>query len=281
MPIPIAAAMIASAAIAGGTSIWQNKKNNAAIDKANTQNADAIERNNLRNIQFERERMDYERKNSLADWERMNAYNSPDQVMQRYKEAGLNPHLIYGNGTSTSASSIQQTKGASPDTSAPQMAPNRYDYEGLTSGFDNLYKMSMMDQSLDNSRLQNELLQMEVQSKKLDLSQKEQLWQDSTWSLLNRYKKSGFDYKNAEAEYNLRGLSSDGKKLDNALKAFELNEMSPIKLSQAKEALRNLGYSNDVKFIDSELSKLMITPNTSNYAKYFFMMLKMLHGSKK
>lgn len=29
----------------------------------------------------------------------MNAYNSPVQQMQRFKEAGLNPHLIYGQGT--------------------------------------------------------------------------------------------------------------------------------------------------------------------------------------
>lgn len=32
-------------------------------------------------------------------WERDTAYNSPQAQMQRYKDAGLNPNLIYGQGT--------------------------------------------------------------------------------------------------------------------------------------------------------------------------------------
>lgn len=35
------------------------------------------------------------RKWALQDWNMQNAYNSPQQQMQRYKEAGLNPNLIY------------------------------------------------------------------------------------------------------------------------------------------------------------------------------------------
>lgn len=35
-----------------------------------------------------------------AMWNKGNAYNSPASQMQRFKDAGLNPHLIYGQGTS-------------------------------------------------------------------------------------------------------------------------------------------------------------------------------------
>ena len=38
-------------------------------------------------------------------WNLMNEYNSPSAQMQRFKEAGLNPNLIYTQGTSGNASS--------------------------------------------------------------------------------------------------------------------------------------------------------------------------------
>ena len=36
-------------------------------------------------------------------WNRANAYNSPQAQMQRFKDAGLNPHLIYGQGSAGNA----------------------------------------------------------------------------------------------------------------------------------------------------------------------------------
>ena len=39
---------------------------------------------------------DRQRADALADWNMQNQYNSPAEQMKRYKEAGLSPHLIYG-----------------------------------------------------------------------------------------------------------------------------------------------------------------------------------------
>lgn len=47
-----------------------------------------------------------QRRDSLADFNMQNEYNSPGKQMQRLKDAGLNPNLVYGNGaaaTSTAA----------------------------------------------------------------------------------------------------------------------------------------------------------------------------------
>lgn len=52
------------------------------------------------------------RQNALDDWNRQNEYNSPAAQMQRYKEAGLSPHLIYG-----------QTNTAPPVRSTDMVAP--------------------------------------------------------------------------------------------------------------------------------------------------------------
>lgn len=37
----------------------------------------------------------------LAKWQLENAYNSPLEQMKRFKDAGLNPNLIYGNGSAS------------------------------------------------------------------------------------------------------------------------------------------------------------------------------------
>lgn len=44
----------------------------------------------------------------VSMWNKMNEYNTPEQQMKRYEEAGLNPHLIYGQGTPGNASSMPQ-----------------------------------------------------------------------------------------------------------------------------------------------------------------------------
>ncbi|MEM0173651.1 MAG: hypothetical protein QXI16_03995, partial [Sulfolobaceae archaeon] len=44
-------------------------------------------------------------------WNRQNAYNTPEMQMQRLKEAGLNPNLIYGSGQA-STGNADAPKGA-------------------------------------------------------------------------------------------------------------------------------------------------------------------------
>lgn len=52
---------------------------------------------------FDRRQMNYENKLMRSNWNLMNAYNSPSAQMARYKEAGLNPNLIYGQANTTSS----------------------------------------------------------------------------------------------------------------------------------------------------------------------------------
>lgn len=61
---------------------------------------------NKTNIMLAREARDYDQ----MMWNQQNAYNAPTQQMQRLKEAGLNPNLIYGSGATT----VAQSPKASP-----------------------------------------------------------------------------------------------------------------------------------------------------------------------
>lgn len=62
------------------------------------------------------ERMYHQQKlDNLEFWNLQNKYNSPAEQMKRFKEAGLNPHLIYGQGSNGNAGAI-----STPDVQSPQ-----------------------------------------------------------------------------------------------------------------------------------------------------------------
>lgn len=71
------------------TTHWDDSWNNAAFNFA------------LSNFEF---------KQNKEMWDLMNEYNSPASQMQRFKEAGLNPMLIYSQGNPGNASSQVQYK---------------------------------------------------------------------------------------------------------------------------------------------------------------------------
>lgn len=66
--------------------------------------------------------MQLQRQWAHQDWEKQNAYNSPQQQMQRLKEAGLNPHLIYGGSSGIQAAqSINQPTPQNWNPKAPDL----------------------------------------------------------------------------------------------------------------------------------------------------------------
>jgi hypothetical protein len=94
------------------------------------------------------------RKNALADWNRQNAYNNPKQQMQRYKEAGLNPNLIYN-----------QQNTAQPVRSTDYVAPQAPDFQGVLAKSS---QIKMLDQQTKNAELQNDLINAQISKTRAD-----------------------------------------------------------------------------------------------------------------
>jgi hypothetical protein len=95
------------------------------------------------------------RQRALADQKALNLYNSPSQQMQRYKEAGLNPNLIYN----------QQNLGQpvrSTDYVAPQIKESQLDVLGKSN------QVKVQTQQLKNLELQNEAIQAQITKTKAD-----------------------------------------------------------------------------------------------------------------
>ena len=86
----------------------------------NQYNAWQTRRNNKQAQKYAKEAYMWERNASVNDWHRDNAYNHPEQQMARLRQAGLNPHLVYGKGADTQAA---MSKSASAKPSRPNAPP--------------------------------------------------------------------------------------------------------------------------------------------------------------
>lgn len=87
---------------------------------------------------------------SIDFWRMQNAYNSPIQQMQRLREAGINPHMAYAKGTLNNVAS-GSVKGERTDSNT-RVNP--------------LQEIAQY-QTIRNMRLQNDLLQKNVEYKEL------------------------------------------------------------------------------------------------------------------
>lgn len=97
------------------------------------------------------EQWNREKQFALEQWERTNRYNSPQQQMARFKEAGLNPHLIYGQGSAGQAAPM-----ATPDVKGY----TRPEAANVTRGIDlfgDFNRFQNINAQTDNLQAQSEL----------------------------------------------------------------------------------------------------------------------------
>lgn len=138
MPIP-AAPIIAGAASVLGQGI----------------NAYSTGKMNKRAERFAIKSYNTQRRDTLADWNMQNEYNSPEAAMQRLRKAGLNPNLVYGDGNAIqSAAPIKSPDG--PAT--PNYRPQSLNFSGIGEAALSFYDIQMKEAQTNNLKAQNTLL---------------------------------------------------------------------------------------------------------------------------
>lgn len=135
--------------LGGGLAFGQARKNRKA----------QAEQNSL-DRQFQRDMYEWSRWDAKSDWEKQNFYNSPAQQMQRYKEAGLNPNLIYGQ--THDAGPIRGGTASGGNQPAPQMPT---DIGTMALGM--FTSLQTLNANVDNLRQSIELSKQEQRLKGL------------------------------------------------------------------------------------------------------------------
>jgi hypothetical protein len=101
---------------------------------------------NKKTLQYNREMYDKQRKDSLADWNMQNQYNSPIEQMNRLKAAGLNPNLVYGSGNVTATSS-SQPRSSQAQSWNPEVPRFNFDAGSVLSSY---YDTKLKSQNVNN-----------------------------------------------------------------------------------------------------------------------------------
>lgn len=146
MPEPISstAAIVSSAITAAGQGV----------------NAFAQGKMNKKTRQWNEKMYGRQREDALADWARTNQYNSPLAQMQRFKEAGLNPHLIYGGGPNNVSAPIRGTDAKAWNPQAPA-----FNFGQIA---DQYLGTQATTQAIENTKLQAELIRQQTEKAKAD-----------------------------------------------------------------------------------------------------------------
>ncbi len=102
-------------------------------------------------------------------WNAQNAYNTPSAQMSRYRDAGLNPNLIYGQGSNGNSTSIPTP--ATPTMQAAHV--DRIPYETLVGNLgDDLLKFYNFKLQREKLEADKELTESQAASQRADVNVK-------------------------------------------------------------------------------------------------------------
>lgn len=196
-----------------------------------------------------------QREDSLSDWNRQNEwnlqmwrmqneYNSPLAQMQRFQEAGLNPHLIYGQGSSGIAGGVASGDVKKADVKSWTPQTPTFDFQnGINAYVDAQAKTAQTD----NLRAQNTVLHQEAVNKSIDadLKYKEGRERDFDYNLKDALRQNTIDL----ATESLRkaqvstDISVSREERDIATHARSLEQLVQ-QIAESRARVRNLNVTN-------------------------------------
>jgi hypothetical protein len=197
-------------------------------------NAGSQSRTNQSQLSYSREMYDKQRADALADWNRQNQYNLPKEQMMRFKEAGLNPNLIYGQQTQSPVVRTSSVEGYSPR--APQVDLGNAAAMGLQG------LSTYQDTQLKN--VQTDLVKEQIKNASTDNMLKQLDWAEKNIKL---------PYAQSMAESNAQAIKLQN---DQRLQDLQFNsQMNPIKLEEGQYRINNAIKDLDLKIQNMNLSK--------------------------
>lgn len=146
---------------------------------------------NAANRRWQQRMYDQQRSDALADWRMQNEYNSPMQQMLRLKEAGLNPNLVYGQGSvANNATGVRASAAPPGNAQSPDFGSSQ---GGLFYGID----MAIRNQQLLNLKTANAAMVSSINNKDADTANK---------VLGNQFGKHTYETRVSTAEAILKNL---------------------------------------------------------------------------
>lgn len=186
---------------------------------------------NQSQLNYNKEMYDRQRADALADWTMQNDYNSPQAQMKRFKDAGLNPNLIYGQMTNSPV-----VRTSSPQSYSPEVA--RVDLGHVANTAMSAYfDTQLKEAQINNLRAQNSNILQDTLLKSANVLAVGTNTATKQIELANLQK-----YSADAAEASLRSLEIGNR---SKLQDIEIKEiMKAPNLQQALQNVKNLESTN-------------------------------------
>lgn len=238
----IPAAITGAATLMSG--LFGSKSQNKNIDKqiAAQSKENALTREHNLNLAKQQNQW------NIDQWNRENQYNDPAQQMARYRDAGLNPNLIYGQSNTAPQLSGSLTSGA-PSTPTDMSALGNKK-SSVSSVFDAIKENPFMYEQLRGMRLDNDKKEGDLTRQNLD-------------NAFNEWLKTTDPYTNSESPF---AKSIEGRRAWMDLQ----NAMSENNLKDIQLSLSTFQHQMNQKTADYLIRKLAAeTEMTETEAKNF------------
>lgn len=227
--------------------------------------------------QYKRQRAD-----ALADWNMQNEYNSPQAQMQRLKDAGLNPNLVYGNGAT--AMSSQQPR-QSDMKSVHAEAANSQGLPSIMGFYDAQVKQAQtnnLQAQLDILREQKELIAAKttaellgIKTKEFDLGVKSDLRSTTIETAKAQLQKIGaetgkikMDTQFTFDENQRQQIMNERNVMNATIKATQMlleNQRIKASTDQIRQAITNMGLDARIKQAQAQMWDKGINPSWPAY----------------
>lgn len=225
---------------------------------------------NSKQRDFTQHMYDEQRADALSDYQMQNAYNSPAQQMQRFKAAGLNPNLIYGNAEGATAAPIRSAtttgyKAEAPKVDGSQIVTTYYDMQIKEAQADLLHAQKRNTDADTESKILNmpgyslgqDTQKLGLEAGRFDLGQRQRL-ADTNASILEEQRRqlslrnTGISLENQiMQDKNTRDWIATGQDI--------LSQTQRRRIAEIEAVGKNIANTNDAKqslILDQQLANL-------------------------
>ncbi|MBA1398116.1 hypothetical protein GHK66_14100 [Staphylococcus sciuri] len=189
-------------------------------------------------------------------WNAQNAYNHPTQQMQRLQQAGLNPNLVYGNGSVVGNTTSNYPQYKAPEYKAPHLTAPQFNfdpYQAVQFGQQlamQKAQVNMLDaqtakveQETKNSALDNIYKTLQNAGMKVDVNTKQRLQEITIQQAIQTLQNSQTSQQLMNSEIDLNYFRS------------KYTDSQRMKLAQE---IQNLRQDFDIKGFEYEMNKIGI-----------------------
>lgn len=213
------------------------------------------------------------RQSDIEMWHKANAYNSPIQQMQRLREAGLNPNLIYGNGATHTAQQapsakvpeVQNELASMGQLNAVPILSMYQDMQVKNAQMDNLKKqMEYTDSKIINEGLKAISTSVNTEKNQFSLGQARRL---------------------ADSQFETAMANLDKIRQDVNLKMVQQRlsqEFQPYKIAESKTRTENYLQDIQLKKLENQLQQELKPYGVTTQDNMFFRMIApLIHDAKR